>query len=171
MFVAGDEIGRTQHGNNNAYCQDSELSWFDWDLAERNSDLFRFFKQMIALRRRHASLRRSSFLRGQPNRRGQVDIAWHGLELDQPDWDSGSRLLAFTLAGEDPLEPDLHVMMNMDSANHDFAVPDNVRWGVFSDTSKEPPDDIADLGHERPFVGERYTVEGRSIVILASQES
>ena len=58
MFVAGDEVGRTQRGNNNAYCQDSELSWFDWTLVEENADLFRFFKQMIALRRRHASLRR-----------------------------------------------------------------------------------------------------------------
>ena len=51
MFVAGDEIGRTQHGNNNAYCQDNEISWFDWQLVEENADLFRFFKQMIALRR------------------------------------------------------------------------------------------------------------------------
>jgi glycogen operon protein len=171
MFVAGDEIGRTQRGNNNAYCQDNELSWFDWDLVEQNADLFRFFKQMIGLRRRHASLRRNSFLRGQLNRRGQIDVRWHGLELDQPDWDAGSRLIAFTLAGEDPLEPDLHVMMNMDSANHDFAVPGDRRWGVFADTSKQPPDDVADLGRERPFEGERYTVEGRSIVILASQES
>ena len=55
MFVAGDEVARTQQGNNNAYCQDSDLSWFDWTLAEENAGLFRFFKNMIALRRRHSS--------------------------------------------------------------------------------------------------------------------
>ena len=64
MFVAGDEVGRTQRGNNNAYCQDNELSWFDWTLVESNAELFRFFKQMIALRRGHASLRRRSFFTG-----------------------------------------------------------------------------------------------------------
>ena len=124
MFVAGDEVGRTQGGNNNAYCQDSDLSWFDWTLAEKNAGLLRFFKQMIALRRGHASLRRRSFLSGGRNRRGVEDIRWHGLELDQAEWGSPfSRVLAFTLAGVDPLEPDLHVMMNMDDASHDFAVP------------------------------------------------
>jgi len=128
---------------------------------------------MIALRRRHASLRRRSFLSGQPTRGGELDVRWHGLELDQPDWDAGSRLLAFTLAGVDPLEPDLHVMLNMDSASHDFAVPreGGKQWVVFADTARESPDDIAEFGQERPLEGERCTVDGRSIVILASQVS
>jgi len=128
---------------------------------------------MIALRRRHASLRRRTFLSGRANRRGLEDIRWHGLELDQPDWDAGSRLLPFTLAGEEPLEPDLHVMMNMDDASHDFAVPlgDDGRWRVFADTAKASPDDISEPGHERQFEDERCAVEARSIVILVSQES
>jgi glycogen operon protein len=171
MFVAGDEIGRTQQGNNNAYCQDSELSWFDWTLTDENADLFRFFKGMIGLRRRHTSLRRRSFLTGRANRRGNEDIRWHGLELDQPDWGSGSRVLAFTLAGEEPLEPDLHVLMNMDDAPHDFAVPPDRRWLAFADTAKASPDDIAEPGQEPPLEGERCTVEGRSIVVLVSQEN
>jgi len=173
MFVAGDEIGRTQRGNNNAYCQDNELSWFDWELADGNSDLFRFFKGMIALRRLHASLRRSSFLTGELNQRGIPDISWHGIDLDQPDWGVGSRVLAFTLAGVDPLEPDLHVMVNMDDKTHDFAVPrDGGRsWLAVADTAKASPDDIAEPGQERPFEDERYAVEGRSIVILSSRET
>jgi len=172
MFVSGDEVGRTQRGNNNAYCQDSELSWFDWGLLERNADLLHFFNRMIALRRKHASLRRHTFLTGRANRRGLEDIRWHGLELDRPDWDAGSRLLAFTLAGEEPLEPNLHVMMNMDDNPHDFAVPRDGegRWLVFADTAKASPADIAEPGQEPPFEGERCTVEGRSIVILVSQE-
>jgi glycogen operon protein len=174
MFVAGDEVGRTQHGNNNAYCQDNELSWFDWKLVDDNAALFRFFRHMIGLRRRHASLRRPSFLTGGRNRRGLEDIQWHGLELGQPDWSGGSRTLAFTLSGEEPLEPDLHVMMNMDDAAHDFAVPDDDedrRWLVFADTAKASPDDIAEPGQEKPFEGKRCTVEGRSIVILESQDT
>ena len=83
-----------------------------------------------------------------------------------------SRVLAFTLAGEEPLEPDLHVMMNMDDNQHAFAVPhEGKSWLVFADTAKAPPDDIAEPGAERPFEGERCDVEGRSIVILVSQES
>jgi glycogen operon protein len=175
MFVAGDEVGRTQHGNNNAYCQDSALSWFDWTLVESNAELFRFFKNMIALRRGHASLRRRSFLTGGRNRRGIEDIRWHGLELDQAEWGNPfSRVLAFTLAGVDPLEPDLHVMMNMDDAPHDFAVPaddEDRSWLVFADTAKPSPDDIAERGQGKPFEGERCTVEGGSIVILESQDS
>jgi isoamylase len=128
---------------------------------------------MIGLRRRHASLRRGTFLTGRLNRRGHMDIRWHGLELDEPHWDDGvSRTLAFTLAGEDPLEPDLHVMMNMDDNLHAFAVPQEGKsWLVFADTGKASPDDIAEPGEERPFEGERCDVEGRSIVILVSQES
>jgi glycogen operon protein len=173
MFVAGDEVGRTQQGNNNAYCQDNGLSWFDWSLVEQNDDLFRFFKGMIGLRRRHASLRRRTFLTGRANRRAQLDIRWHGLELDRPDWGGGARTLAFTLAGEDPLEPDLHVMMNMDDSPHEYAVPTDRerRWLVFADTAKASPDDIAEPGAERPLDGDRCLVEGRSIVILVTQES
>ena len=148
--------------------------WKAWNDVEEKASLFRFFKQMIALRRRHASLRRKSFLTGHVNRRGVPDIRWHGLELDQAEWGNPvSRVLAFTLSGEEPLEPDLHVMMNMDDAPHDFAVPhgDDLTWLVFADTSKASPDDIAEPGQARPFEGERCTVEGRSIVILESQDS
>ena len=172
MFVAGDEVARTQQGNNNAYCQDNEISWFDWELVAQNADLFRFFKQMISLRRRHPSLCRTTFLTGGLNRRGEQDIRWHGLELDQPDWGSGARALAFTLAGDEPLEPNLHVMMNMDDSAHDFAVPlgDGFRWTLFADTARESPDDIAEPGAEQPFEAERCAVEGRSVVILVSQD-
>ena len=93
--------------------------------VEENAELFRFFKQMIALRRRHASLRRRSFLTGGRHRRGLQDIRWHGLELDQAEWDEPrvARARLHARRARTPLEPDLHVMMNMDDAPHDFAVP------------------------------------------------
>ena len=101
MFVAGDEVGRTQRGNNNAYCQDNEISWFDWTLVEENADLFRFFKRddRAPAGTRACAARDSS--RAAPTGAGCADIRWHGLELDQPDWDDPvSRVLAFTLAGD-----------------------------------------------------------------------
>jgi glycogen operon protein len=128
---------------------------------------------MIRLRRSHASLRRRAFLTGGLNRRGHQDIRWHGLELDQPEWaNPGSRVLAYTLAGDEPLEPDLHVMMNMDDSTHDFAVPVDAdrRWHVYADTARAAPDDIAEPGEQKPFEGDRYSVEGRSIVILQSED-
>jgi isoamylase len=81
-------------------------------------------------------------------------------------------VLAFTLSGDDPLEPDLHVMMNMDDSPHDFAVPldGERRWLRFADTAKPSPEDIFEPGTEPSFDGERCSVEGRSIVILVSPD-
>jgi glycogen operon protein len=176
MFVSGDEIARTQRGNNNAYCQDNEISWFDWKLVEENAGLLRFFREMIALRNRQTNLHRRMFMSGAPDRRGRADIEWHGLELGNPDWNyPGSRVLAFTLAaGDDWFTPeaDLHVMLNMDDNPHEFAVPplDDRRWLLFADTAKPSPEDISAPGEERPFEEERYLASGRSVVILASAD-
>jgi isoamylase len=176
MFVAGDEIGRTQRGNNNAYCQDNEISWFDWRLVEENADLFRFHRELIAFRRSQTNLQRRSFLSGVKNRRGLPDIQWHGLELNAPDWDSPwSRVLAYTLAAEDDWfspEADLHVMLNMDDQQHDFAVPrlNDRGWTVLADTGKPAPHDIYAAGERPLFDDDRYLVDGRSIVILASAD-
>ncbi len=113
MFVAGDEVRRTQRGNNNAYCQDNELSWFDWTLPEKNDDLLRFCQQMIAFRKRHPVVHRSRFFTGEVNERGLADITWHGCKLLSPGWnDPQARTLAFTLGGFDG-EADIHVMLNM----------------------------------------------------------
>ena len=103
MFVAGDEVRRTQKGNNNAYCQDNEISWFDWRLTEENRSLLRFWQLLIAARRDFHSLRagrHGRFFAGEMNERGLPDIAWHGTELNKPGWDDpNARCLAFTLGG------------------------------------------------------------------------
>jgi len=174
MFVAGDEIRRTQNGNNNAYCQDNEISWFDWGRVDENRDVFRFFKNMIALRRQHRSLQRRDFLTGQKNSWGIPDIAWHGCKLDGAPWDDPeARVLAFTLAGVEPTEEDLHVILNMSPETLEFEVPhlDGKRWRIFADTSKASPDDIAELGQERDFSGTGYLAEPRSVVILVSTDN
>ena len=90
MLLAGDEFLHSQKGNNNCYCQDNELSWLNWGESKRNADIVRFVQQMIQLRKRHPSLMRRNFLTGGLlEERGIPDIAWHGMEPDQPmDWDN-----------------------------------------------------------------------------------
>ncbi|MEZ6140174.1 MAG: glycogen debranching protein GlgX [Zavarzinella sp.] len=124
MFVAGDEFLRTQQGNNNAWCQDNEFSWVDWNLTEKNSGMLRFVQEMIQFRKRHPVLRRNSYFRGelstvkmpssiaidpkaeklpsppQPSSLPrQADIHWHGLEPYQPEFSAYSRMIAYSLDG------------------------------------------------------------------------
>ena len=93
MLLAGDELGRTQRGNNNAYCQDNEISWLDWSLVSRNADLFRFTQRLIRFRKAHASLRRRSFFEDE----ARPAVAWHGAKPGKPDWTPESRSLAMQI--------------------------------------------------------------------------
>ncbi|HEY7305662.1 MAG TPA: glycogen debranching protein GlgX [Bryobacteraceae bacterium] len=172
MLVAGDEVRRTQNGNNNAYCQDNETSWFDWTLVERNHDLFRFWKRMIEFRKRHPALRRGQFFTGTMNERGLMDIAWHGTKLNSPGWlDPGGRALAVTLAGFKG-DGDLHIMLNMYWESLDFELPSIQRriWLKAVDTAQPPPFDIADFGAELPVAGNLYQVNWRSVVVLVNAQ-
>jgi isoamylase len=170
MFAAGDEARRTQNGNNNAYCQDNETSWFDWKLVETNRDLHRFWKRMIELRKRHATLRRGQFFMGAVNERGLTDVTWHGTKLAMPGWsDPDARALAMTLAGFHG-DPDLHVMLNMHWESLDFELPavPGWTWRKAVDTFQAPPLDIADPGRELPLSGNTCAVQGQSVVVLVS---
>ncbi|MBE9062271.1 glycogen debranching protein GlgX [cf. Phormidesmis sp. LEGE 11477] len=174
MIVAGDEVRRTQQGNNNAYCQDSEISWFDWSLVDRNADMLRFFKHMIAFRKCycHASLMRRTYFTGKVNERGLSDLSWHGLALYQPGWDDpNARALAFTLGGTESAE-DIHVMMNMYWQDLDFELPavEGRRWFKAVDTNEASPLDIVSPGQETAVSNDAsFTVKERSIVILVSR--
>ncbi len=93
MLCGGDEIGRTQQGNNNAYCQDNEISWYDWNLDERRMRLLEFTRQLIALRKAHPNLRRRKFFQDREVRHSSLkDIAWYGddgEEMTQEQWNAG----------------------------------------------------------------------------------
>jgi isoamylase len=180
MFVAGDEVRRTQRGNNNAYCQDNEISWFDWALVERNRDLFRLFSRMIGFRKSHPILHRPRFFTGQVNARGLPDIAWHGCRLNSPGWfDPSSRVLSFTMGGftdDNGVEDtDIHVILNMDWQDLDFDIPpvQGRRWYRVVDTSLPSPNDIAenlaDPGENATISGPVYHATGRSVVVLISR--
>jgi glycogen operon protein len=172
MFVAGDEVRRTQKGNNNAYCQDNDTSWFDWMLVERNRDLYRFWKRMIEFRKRHRALHPGRFFTGTLNERGLPDVAWHGTKLNSPGWDDPvGRALGVTLAGFHG-DQDIHIMLNMYWESLDFelpSVPGRI-WLRAVDTSQPPPLDLADFGYELPVVGNEYKVHGRSVVVLVNRQ-
>ena len=110
MLSHGDEIGRTQHGNNNAYCQDNPISWVDWELARRNADLLDFVRTLSRLRREHPVFRRRRFFQGAlPGRGKQRDIAWlrpDGTLMEDADWGRGWRALGVFLNGDAITEPD-----------------------------------------------------------------
>src|SRR5215469_582001 len=171
MFLAGDEVRNTQHGNNNAYCQDNQIGWFDWNKPEKHPDLHRFWRRMIEFRKKYAAVRKNSFFTGEVNRRGLKDVTWHGTKLCSPGWyDSQARALGFTLAGFD-IDPDIHVMMNMHWETLDMDVPliAGRRWFRIVDTSMPSPSDIADPGIEVACPDQSYRVNSRSIVVLVNK--
>ena len=171
LFVAGDEVGRTQRGNNNAYCQDNDVNWFDWNLVDKNRDMYRFWKRVIEFRKNHPTLRQRCFFDGAANERGLADVSWHSCKLNSPGWsDPSGRALGMTLGGSKG-EVDIHVMMNMYWEKLDFEIPvlPNRMWFKVLDTAEPSPHDIVDPGNEVEVDGSVCPVQGRSIVVLVSK--
>lgn len=171
MLYAGDEFLNTQRGNNNGYCQDNELSWLDWNMAEQNADMLRFVQQMIALRKRHASLMRRRFLTGKPiEGKDLADINWHGTAAaGAPRWyDPEACMLIFTLAGIDLDDPDLHIVMNMADRQKTIELPviEGKRWCLVVDTSLKSPDDIVRPENQKPMDTDCYQIEPRTVVVF-----
>jgi isoamylase len=172
MVLAGDEVRRTQRGNNNAYCQDNDVSWLDWDLAAKHAGTLRFFRKMIAFRRNHQCLQRARYFTGEISERGVKDISWHGAKLGAPGWeDPSSQVLAFTLGGlgEDP--HDIHVMCNMGGVDVTFEIPPvpERAWHRLIDTVLPAPDDFLDEAETDVVKGSTYDVKPHGIVVLVSQ--
>jgi isoamylase len=168
MLRAGDEIGHTQNGNNNAYCQDNGISWLAWDKLEENRGLQRFFRLLIAFRKNHDLLRYDSF---QLQNGHGTQITWHGFNLGQPDWGEQSRCVAMHLAGSTPNGPadDIYLIANGYGEHHDFELPrlDNRLWCRFVDTSLDG-DEAIFSGGLMPQLGNQhsYRMKDRSVVVL-----
>jgi glycogen operon protein len=167
MILAGDEFGRTQRGNNNAYCQDNEISWLDWSRLDQQNDQMRFFKNLIAFRRRHLLFRQREFF-GQGSR--QVPkLVWHGVRLQQPDWSWHSQSVAVELQFEGQ-DQDLFFVFNAFEGGLTFDLPPcapGKRWHRFLDTSLVAPLDIAEEGREALLHDQvSYRVAGRTLVGL-----
>jgi glycogen operon protein len=173
MILAGDEVLRTQGGNNNAWCQDNPVGWLDWGLTERNANMLRFVSELIALRKRHPSLRRRRFLSGRTRRGARLpDITWYAPNGGQPAWDAEeARSLAFTLASVAAGEADLHVMLNMGERPQTFLIPRNPgrTWHVAIDTAARAPGDIITPQEQKPLSAPRLTLAQRSILVLEAR--
>ncbi|GAB6393215.1 MAG: glycogen debranching enzyme GlgX [Treponematales bacterium] len=180
MILGGDEMGRTQRGNNNAYCQDNEVSWYDWALREKNAGLYRFVREMIAFRRRHPCFMRPEFYTGRNGKYNAApDITWFDSKGKTPDWDKVGACLAFRVDGgrteilAERDDNDFFIMFNGGAESERFAVcapPAGKKWARAADTSLPSPTDILPAGSEEPLDNQGfYTAAGRSVVILLSQ--
>jgi len=159
MFCAGDEFMNTQKGNNNPYNQDNEITWLDWDLLEKNRDLFRFFRLMIAFRKARPSIGRGRYWRG--------DVRWYG-PTGGVDLSRDSRTLAYCLGGQSLKDKDLYVMINAYWEDLEFTVQEGRadEWLRIVDTGLPSPEDIAEPGKGQLVPSLEYRVRARSIVIL-----
>src|SRR6516164_9211426 len=181
MVLAGDELGRTQDGNNNAYCQDNDLSWVDWDMAETEAGLLRFTRALAALRREHPVFRRRRYFRGEPDGDGHLaDIAWltpAGLEMRDADWGTPGRAMTVFLNGDGLTEPGPHgervrddsflLLLTAERDSLEFTVPGvkyGERWAVVADTAIGGQPDPA--GQPELAAGDQITLTGNSMLVL-----
>lgn len=157
MFVAGDEFMNTQDGNDNPWNQDNQTTWLDWSLVETNREILRFFQMMIAFRKAHPSIGRSTGWAS--------DISWHGIGPD-PDLSPGSHTIAFHLRGAAVGDADLYVMINAYWQNLTFEIQAPGLWRRIADTALTAPLDIVEASAAPSLADRRYDVAGRSIVVL-----
>jgi glycogen operon protein len=175
MIVMGDEVRRTQHGNNNGYCHDDDSTWFDWTLVHKNPGLLRFVSKMIARRAQRT-------LRHEKNQLSLTELIrtsykeWHGVKLKQPDWGDGSHTISFTaeVAGIDMF---VQLIFNAYWEPLAFELPQEgkgarLAWRRWIDTSLDSPNDIVDW-QDAPAVANDYTyrAEARSVVVLIADSS
>lgn len=181
MLVNGDEVRRTQKGNNNAYCQDNELSWQPWDLSEEQLEMFQWTRRVLDLRKNHPALRRRNFFRGRPIRgAGIKDLSWlrpDGNEMSDEDWSNQSvYTVGLWMAGNAPdlrdeegrqvIDDTMVILMTANPDPVEFRLPPTPageRWAVLLDTSR--PHEGPGARHYRGRA--RYQLEPRSMVVLA----
>ena len=170
MLLMGDEVRRTQRGNNNAYCQDNAISWFDWRSVDTQAGLLRFVRELIAFTQNRPLFQREHFWTMTPQHDSPT-LTWHGVHLAQPDWSDDSHSLAFSL--HDALSGDhLHVILNAYWEPLDFdlpLLPTDRRWHRLVDTSRPAPDDFTPPDRALPLEEHRYRAESRSVVVLSAQ--
>ena len=180
MILGGDEMRRTQRGNNNAYCQDNEVSWYDWSALSRESELFRFVKELIAFRLRHPAFLRPEFFTGKDGDYNALpDITWFDEKGGSPDWARTDKRLAFRLDGSkadtfaDRDDNNFYVLFNSDPEQCPFVLAppsEGTRWFRAIDTALAAPCDIVAPGSEVPLaVQKEYLVRGRSLAVLLSK--
>jgi isoamylase len=171
MILMGDEVCRTQNGNNNAYCHDNELTWFDWDLTEKNKDIYRFVKTLIE-RRLMPGPNNGQTVVSLNNLLSQSKIIWHGIKENKPDWSADSHSIAVTTVAFKSKRA-THYMINSYHQDLDFEIPQKLdfqvlKWKRWLDTGLPSPDDISPLSKAKPYQNKTYKVAAHSIVVLTA---
>ena len=163
MLLGGDEFRRTQRGNNNAYCQDNEISWYDWDLVKANAELVRFVSRLIALRKAHPVLSAERFY-------SDAEIRWFSPTGAVPEWHGVDNRLGCIIAGEADGRPKaLCLLFNatLQSCRFKLPSPSGGTWRVAVDTGQESQTDTWD-GEKEPSVADEVVLMGRSAMVLTS---
>jgi isoamylase len=157
MLQAGDEFARTQRGNNNAYCQDNEISWIDWKLRSVHRDMLRFVRLLAQLRRRHVEFRRETFLKGAASRASVKDVTWlnvRGTEMTQGEWqDANLRTLSIWFGKRNDLQGRLLLLVNAGDSAQTFSLPAAAAdepWICQFDTAQSAQE-ARSLGHARDY--------------------
>ncbi len=171
MLLMGDEVRRTQQGNNNAYCQDNEISWFNWDLVHENKNVLAFVKGVISFTQARDIFSYEGSL-SENSGSGQPHIVWHGVKLHKPDWNNNSHSLACTLI-HPQADEQLHVMMNAYWKELEFEIPrldKKKQWNRIIDTFQSPPHDFYPIPQSQPVDDHIIKVAPRAIVLLYAVE-
>lgn len=178
MLLAGDEFRRTQRGNNNAYCQDNDISWVDWGLLKRHQDIHRFCKGMISFRKDHIILRKKGFFTGATlDGFTSPDIEWFSSNGEAPEWNGENCMIACVISGDYAVyrngspDNDIYMAFNPTTADRVFAVPDapsNRPWHIAVNTASEPPEDIPDRGREPVLKDRTIMVRAHSMIVLTA---
>ncbi len=169
MILMGDEVRRTQRGNNNAYCQDNEIGWLDWSLVERHRDLHRFVKRLIALRlQRELSAGEHGLTLNQILRQSRIE--WHGVHLHEPDWGEASHALACSIWSMSRRSV-LQLMANAywEPLRFELPVVGRSGWLPLIDTALDAPDDVAEPSQAGAVAEDHYLVQPRSVVLLIAE--
>lgn len=180
MLLGGDEIRRTQNGNNNAYCQDNEISWYKWSDLEKNKDIFEFTRKVIKFRLSHPAFMRPEFFSGRDGQYNAIpDITWFNEQGLPPDWSRGENYIALRLDGSkadviaDRDDNDFFIMFNAspcDITFHVCSAPRNKKWYRAVDTSYPSPVDILESGKEEYLKNQNvYVVPSKSVAVLLSK--
>jgi isoamylase len=167
MLLMGDEVRRTQQGNNNAYCQNNELSWFDWSALDQHAGLLRFVRGMIRFTQARPIFSEERFWINSADGHKPL-INWHGVRLGTPDWGHDSHSLAFTLTHPSSNEI-LHVMLNAYWEPLDFELPPvryRKQWRRIADTALPSPDDFCEPAEAPAVKAATYQVASRAAVLL-----
>lgn len=178
MILGGDEFRRTQKGNNNAYCQDNEISWYNWDFLDKNKNIYEFTKSLIKMRKDHPVFTRDNFFTGETVDGDIIpDITWFDADGDFHEWDKESTVLAVRISGHknsiksDKDDNDVYIMFNTGDSSKTFTVPqfkNKKKWRLYIDTALDVSECFPKNINDGKIIHKKYKVADKSFVLLFS---